>query len=78
MIEYSGYEYHCSVDESFDSIALELYGDENYAADLMNANPEYCGMPVFDGGETLHLPEIDVPTDDDDEVLVNVIAPWKL
>lgn len=78
MINYNGYEYKCSANESFDDIALQLYGDEKYAADLMNANPEYCGISVFSGAETLLLIDIDVPTDDDDDVMTNIIAPWKL
>ena len=78
MIEYSGYEYVCSANESFDDIALQIYGDENYAADLMNANPQYCGMPVFNGGEVLRLPSIDIPLDDDDEPQTAIVAPWKL
>ena len=45
--------YHCAAGESFDSIALRLYGHEKYAEDLMQANPGYCGLAVFDGGETL-------------------------
>ena len=35
----SGYEYHCAGGETFDSAALEIYGDEKYAAELLCANP---------------------------------------
>jgi len=77
MIVYSGFEYHCSANESFDSIALNVYGDEKYAADLMNANPDYCGQTVFDGGEILQLPSLDVPQKNNETALANTIAPWK-
>ena len=76
MIEMSGYEYHCAASDSFDGVALEVYGDEKYAADLMNANPKYCGMTVFNGGEVLQIPALDVPEDDED-AMANTIAPWK-
>lgn len=77
MIVYSGLEYHCSANESFDSIALAVYGDEKYAPDLMNANPSYCGQTVFNGGETIALPVLDVPDANDETKLANTIAPWK-
>lgn len=77
MIEYSGFEYTCAANESFDSVALVVYGDEKYAADLMNANPDYCGLFVFNGGEVLQLPLLDVPTNDRETALANTIAPWK-
>ena len=76
MIAMSGYEYHCSANDSFDGVALMVYGDEKYAADIMNANPKYSGMTVFDGGEVLQLPALDVPEDDED-AMANTIAPWK-
>jgi len=81
MIEYSGLEYHCAANDSFDSVALEIYGDESYAPDLMNANPRYCGLTVFDGGEVLQLPVLEVPEDDEDEeeaAMSTTIAPWKV
>lgn len=77
MIVYSGFEYHCSANESFDSIALDVYGDEKYAPDLMNANPNYCGQTVFNGGETLLLPSLNIPKKNDETALANTIAPWK-
>ena len=77
MIVYSGFEYHCSANESFDSIALDVYGDEKYASDLMNANPNYCGQTVFNGGETLLLPSLNIPKKNDETALANTIAPWK-
>ncbi|MBR3740561.1 MAG: hypothetical protein IKN04_08885 [Clostridia bacterium] len=77
MIVYSGLQYHCSANESFDSIALAVYGNEKYASDLMIANPDYCGQTVFDGGEILLLPSLDVPQRNNETALANTIAPWK-
>ena len=81
MIRYSGLGYRCAANDSFDSIALEVYGDESYAPDLMNANPNYCGMTVFNGGEMVLLPVLDTPesSEDDDEAgMATTIAPWKV
>ena len=49
----SGQGYICSAGESFDSVALSVYGDEMYAADLLCANPELGGKMNFEGGEIL-------------------------
>ena len=70
--------YHCAAGESFDSIALRLYGHEKYAEDLMQANPGYCGLAVFDGGETLALPPLSSPVSNTERAMANTIAPWKL
>lgn len=77
MIEYSGDNHICAANESFDGIALMIYGDERYAADLMNANPDYCGMSVFNGGETLRLPVVEADESDDESAMANTNAPWK-
>ena len=77
MILYSGYQYHVSANESFDSIALNVYSEEKYAPDLMNANPNYCGQTVFNGGEILLLPSLNVPEKNGEAELANTFAPWK-
>lgn len=80
MAELSGYAYNCSAQETFDIIALVLFGDENYAADLIDANPEYAGIIEFSGGEQLYIPALDIPEDEEDEEeaeLANTSAPWK-
>ena len=69
--------YRASAGESFDLVALLVYGDEKYAAELMNANPDYCGLVVFAGGETLVLPELQIPAHNDEAALANTIAPWR-
>ena len=76
-MELSGYGYKCSGGETWDSIALEIYGDEKYAADLLCANPEYDRISVFTGGELLLLPVVEVPEDDDEETAIPATPPWK-
>lgn len=73
-MKMSGYQYNCSGGETFDSIAMEVYDDEKYAADLMCANPELCDLSVFVGLEAVLLPAIDLNVDNDQLPLK---APWK-
>lgn len=44
--------------ESWDWVALALYGHERYTHYLLTANPEYVDRAVFDGTEALVIPEI--------------------
>lgn len=72
------YVYICSAGETFDSVALTMYGNENYAAELLCANPEESDKAVFQGGEALRLPEIEVTfTEGDDAAELPAKAPWK-
>lgn len=79
MIELSGQTYHCSAGETFDSIALFVYGDEIYASELLSANPFYCTKAIFHGGEELNLPVVEVVPDgeEDEEIFMPAVAPWK-
>lgn len=72
-MELSGFGYPCSAGETFDSVALAVYGDEKYAADLLNANPALCRKMVFTGGETLLLPVVYIAEDS----YTDTAAPWK-
>lgn len=73
----SGYIYRCSAGESYDSIALALYGDEKYAPELMQANPEQCGICTFMGGEELRLPALEVEETGGENAYRPAKAPWK-
>lgn len=68
--------YLCTAGETFDSVALVVYGDEKYAAEIFCANPALCLIPVFSGGEILDLPAIEIP-DDEEEEYMPPSAPWK-
>lgn len=70
----SGNGYRCSGGETFDSVALEVYGDERYAAELLCANPELCTTAVFSGGEILLLPVVEIPEAGE---TLPAEAPWK-
>lgn len=77
MVELSGYLYRCSAGETFDGVALNIYGREKYAADLMNANPEYARRLVFTGDEVLSLPVVEAPEEDQENEYTPNTAPWK-
>lgn len=68
----SGYIWITAEGETFDSVALKLYGDERYACHLMQANPEMTGKLVFEADGRLYVPVVDVVNDN-----APVTAPWK-
>lgn len=72
--------YQCAAGETFDSVALDVYGNEKYACEILNANPDLCLITVFSGGELLELPVVELPDmdeDSDEEELMPVTPPWK-
>ena len=77
----SGQKHICSAGETFDSIALAEYKDEKYASELLNANPALCHISIFDGGEVLELPVVEMPESINDESVeaqyMPASAPWK-
>lgn len=77
-MENTGYVYKCSNGETFDIAARVIYDDEKYASELLCANPELSDKMVFDGGELLRIPWIDIPeTDPDETEALPDKAPWK-
>ncbi len=56
--------------DTFDSIALEFYGEETYSVFIMQLNPNYIGTLVFDYGINLVIPEINIKND-------STLPPWK-
>lgn len=69
-----GYKTHiAAAGESFDSVALEYYGDEFMADKLMQLknNSKYAKLIVFEGGEKLTIPVYD------DIESTETLAPWR-
>lgn len=73
-MEISSYVYTASAGETFDLIALGLWGNEKYACDLICANPQYAGKMIFAGGEELRLPVIELGAE---ESPYATQAPWR-
>lgn len=76
-MKLSGTQYQCVAGETYDSVALAVYGDEAYACEIMNANPFICTLPMFTGGEVLDLPVVEIAETDSSEVYMPAVAPWK-
>ena len=76
-MDLSGYLYKCSAGETFDTIALAIYGNEKYAAELMAANPELVRVAMFVGGEVLRFPVVEIAEDESDVTSAPAVAPWK-
>lgn len=58
--------------DTWDWVAMAIYGDEKYTPILLQANPAYVDRVAFDGTEILTLPDLD--TEDADEAQT---APWR-
>lgn len=58
MAQMSGFVWTASAGETFDMIALAVYGNEKYACDLMNANPKWARTARFEGGEEIAIPVV--------------------
>lgn len=76
-MDMTGYCYRCANGETFDSAALAIYDSEKYASELMCANPELTGKAVFEGGEMMRIPWIDIPDSEAQEAPLPDTAPWK-
>lgn len=73
-MEIVGYKTHiAAAGESFDSVALDYYGDEFMADKLMKVkdNTRYTKMVIFKGGEELKIPVYD------DIESTETLAPWR-
>lgn len=81
-MELSGNTHVCAYGETFDSIALDIYGDEVYAAEILCVNPKLSTKYVLDAGDVILLPLIYIPDDEIDEgdetdSTPIPAAPWK-
>lgn len=76
-MEISNKPWRCTAGESFDSIALALYGNEKYAAELLSANPELCGTVAFAGGERLRVPILNIIDSEQENDYPASNAPWR-
>lgn len=56
--------------ETWDMVAHREMGDEYYMQDLMDANPAYHGIVIFEGNEILNIPDVS-------EQDFSLQAPWR-
>lgn len=64
------YKYTTQQGDTFDIIALDWYKDERYSSTIIQANPEYAGVLVFDAGIVLKIPVVEKPKSSN-------LPPWK-
>ena len=65
-----GYLYTTLAGDTFDSIALDFYNDESLSSAIIQANLQYRDVIIFEGGEVLQIPIIEVPA-------AATLPPWK-
>jgi len=56
--------------ETWDLISLAEYGTPYKVADLINANPEYSDVLIFDEGIYLNIPQLEAEK-------ISSLPPWK-
>ena len=70
--QITGYiEYIARGGDTFDSIALAAYNEERMASTIIAANPDYCDVLIFDGGEEIQIPIVETVTTPDS------LPPWR-
>ena len=63
-------QYSTRANDTFDKIAHELYGDENVASYIIDANPEHADVIIFGAGVSLYLPKLE-------RVETSTLPKWK-
>lgn len=56
--------------DTWDIIALKVYGNEKYMSQLLKANPRYTDIIVFSAGVEIVCPDIEEDT-------MEHLPPWK-
>lgn len=56
--------------DTFDSIALNFYGEEKYSVFIMQLNPNLISTLIFEYGIELSIPEINIKN-------TSTLPPWK-
>lgn len=64
-------KYPTRAGDTFDELALQVYDSEKKAHLLIEANPDYADVLIFDAGVVLTIPVYE------DTVLPETLAPWR-
>ncbi len=56
--------------DTWDGIAVKVYGDEKYLNNLLEKNQKYKDIIIFSSGVSLELPEIEAKA-------TTILPPWK-
>ena len=72
MLRVSAYiTYVTGEGDTFDELALDMYGDEKLAHYIIEYNPDYADVLVFEANVELALPIIEDPETPD------TLPPWR-
>ena len=63
--------YTTQAGDMWDAVAHKVYGDETRMGDLIEANPEYLSVTVFDAGRVLRVPLLE------ERAAREGIPPWR-
>jgi Phage Tail Protein X. len=66
----SYFEYTTMQGDTFDILALDAYNDESFASTIIQANPEYSSVLIFNAGAKLKIPIIKAAA-------ASPLPPWK-
>lgn len=70
--QITGYiDYVAQGGDTFDSIALAAYNEERMAGTIIAANPDLCGVLIFEGGEAVRIPIVETVDTPD------TLPPWR-
>ena len=67
----SYYEYTTRDGDTFDLLALDMYNDERLAHYIIEYNPDYADVIVFEGGVQLKLPVVE------EAETSETVPPWR-
>ena len=67
----SYYEYTTQDCDTFDLLALDMYNDERLAHYIIEYNPDYADVIVFEGGVQLKLPVVE------EAETSETVPPWR-
>lgn len=57
--------------DTFDLMALSYYNDEKLASAIIQDNPDYCDVLIFDAGVALTIPDVSTVTPPE------TLPPWR-
>ena len=57
--------------DTFDALALLFYNDEKMSSTIIQANPDYCDVLIFEAGISLSIPEASAVA------LPETLPPWR-
>lgn len=64
-------EYITREGDTFDALALEMYGEETLAHYIIEFNPDYADVLIFDANVALLLPIVE------DVEMPDTLPPWR-